>query len=160
MVEHGGGAEDIQQGRAASWTGCWNFNEHWKGLTWGWLRKLVKGDVLHLYLFYFWRNLPTYLFIFTSLPEMPWFWLFFQGLSLHISRWFWLNFMRIQCSAMCSQSHGKLTHCSKFWHCCLIHKVGEGFNKCLFMCVATLTVNLCFHWWENCRWYNYTSDTI
>lgn len=32
---------------------------------------------------------------------------------------------------MCSQSHGKLTHYSEFW-LYLIHKVGEGFNKCLF----------------------------
>lgn len=110
--------------------------------------------------FTFEETSPTYLFIFTSVPVMPWFWLFFQGLSRQNSRWFWLNFLRIQHLPMCSKSHGKLTHCSKFWLCCLIHKVGEGFNKCLFTWVATLMVNLCFHWWENCRWDSYTSDTI
>lgn len=75
--------------------------------------------------FTFEETCPTYLFIFTSLPVMPSFWLFFQGLCLQTSRWFWLNFPRIQHLPMFSPPHGKLTHCSKFWPFCLIHKVGR-----------------------------------
>lgn len=67
MVEHGRGAEDIQQGRTAAQMGHRNLKRHWKGLSWGWLRKLLKWDVLHLHSLYFWRNV-SHIFIYFNIP--------------------------------------------------------------------------------------------
>lgn len=82
--------------------------------------------------FTFEETSPTCLFISIFLLVMSLFWLLLQGLSLQISRWLWFIFSRIQHLSMCSKSHAKITHCSEFSPCCLIHCWGRDLiNVCL-----------------------------